>query len=113
MLDEATIQNLKAAHGEVHLLSAHIDEDGDGANVAQVDIVARRPTRAVFARMMGGANDKDTAKTFRALLRDVVVWPEQAEIDETLERWPGLLIPFANKVLALGAASAEVTQKKL
>jgi len=47
------------------------------------------------------------------LFFDCLVHPEAAEIQPLFERYPGVLMSFANRLLGMAKANLEVLEKKL
>jgi hypothetical protein len=103
VIDETKIEELRAQHGEVHILTA---DD-------QHTIVVRCPTAPEFERFEAHfADEKKAARALGQLVRDVVVWPSRDEYDEMLARRPGLRLAYAKDVLRIAGATVEVEAKK-
>lgn len=103
-LDQATIDALKAKHGEgLTLLEA-----GDITIV--VKPVGLGPYR-IFKKK--AADDATRATAGEGLLFDVLVYPERAQLMAQIEGQPFLLEHFAGEVVKTAGAMAEVRSKKL
>lgn len=100
------IEALKAQHGEIFELSVDLGDEG------VVTAVVRRPGRAQFARFSKDGLT-DPLRAMNNLFFDCLVDPAAAEMQRLFERYPGLLISFANRLLALAKANLEVLEKKL
>jgi hypothetical protein len=103
MIDEATVEKLKAEHGELHLLRA------SGA-----EVVVKPPSRAQWKRFRAYvADERRRPDAVESLLRDCVVYPDAAALDGILEKRPGLAETFGNQVVELAGASGEAEKKVL
>lgn len=100
------IETLKAQHGEIYELSADLGEEGT------VAVIVRKPGRTQFARFTKDGLT-DPLRATNNLFFDCLVRPSPAEMQRLFERYPGLLVSFANRLLALAKANLEVLEKKL
>jgi hypothetical protein len=98
MIDPTIAAELKGKHpGAVALTAA-------GETVAVV-----APTRPQWKRFRSTAVDeKRRPEALEQLLRDCLVYPDQAALTAILERKPGLAETFGAEVLELAGAGAEV-----
>jgi hypothetical protein len=103
-IDEQTIEDLKAKHGEVvHLVDPE----------TRTEVVARKPPRAAYKRFRSMAFDpKKQADAAESLMVDCVVYPSRDEWNAMLEQYPALAETFAPEVLKLAGASQSVDAKK-
>ncbi len=100
-MDDKTLGELKAQHGEVHVLG------GSGELV-----VVKPPTRAAWKRFKTWlSDDRRKADAFEALLVDCIVFPSRDEVDKMLDRKPALAEAFGNKLFEL-AGGGEVEARK-
>ena len=102
-LDTKMIEKLKAEHGEVYLLEA-----------AGASVVVRPPSRAAMKRFFNLSSREDRRyEALEALLQDSAVYPEPAELARLLEKTPGLVAPFGEKLVALAGATEEADFRPL
>jgi hypothetical protein len=102
-LDTKMIEKLKAEHGEVYLLEA-----------AGASVVVRPPSRAAMKRFFNLSSREDRRyEALEALLQDSAVYPEPAELARLLEKKPGLVAPFGEKLVALAGATEEAEFRPL
>jgi len=102
-LDTKTIERIKAEHGEVYVLEA-----------AGVSVVVRPPSRAAMKRFFNLSSREDRRyEALEALLQDSAVYPEPAELARLLEKKPGLVAPFGEKLVALAGATEEAEFRPL
>lgn len=102
-LDAKVIERLKAEHGEVYILEA-----------AGSSVVVKPPARAAMKRFFNlSAREDRRYEALEALLQDCVVYPEPAELARLLERKPGLVAPFGEKLVTLAGATEEADFRPL
>jgi hypothetical protein len=102
-LDAKTIERIKAEHGEVYVLEA-----------AGASVVVRPPSRAAMKRFFNLSSREDRRyEALEALLQDSAVYPEPAELARLLEKKPGLVAPFGEKLVALAGATEEADFRPL
>jgi len=102
-LDAKIIERIKAEHGEVYVLEA-----------AGVSVVVRPPSRAAMKRFFNLSSREDRRyEALEALLQDSAVYPEPAELARLLEKKPGLVAPFGEKLVALAGATEEADFRPL
>jgi hypothetical protein len=104
MIDPKVLEDLKAKHGEVVVLS---DEE------TGTEIVVRKPPRAAYKRFRSMAFDpKKQADAAESLMVDCVVHPSNDAWNALLDVYPALAETFAPEVLKLAGASQSVEAKK-
>lgn len=102
-LDAKIIEKLKAEHGEVYALEA-----------AGASVVVRPPTRAAMKRFFNLSSREDRRyEALEALLQDCVVHPAPADLAALLERKPGLVAPFGEKLVSIAGATEEADFRPL
>lgn len=102
-LDPKLIDKLRAEHGEVYLLQA-----------AGVEVAVKPPSRAAMKRFFNTASREDRRyEALEALLLDCVVHPSPTELAAILERKPGLVAPFGEKLVSLAGATEEAEFRSL
>jgi len=95
---------LKRKHGDdLHLLTA-----------SEEQVIARTPSQAEYQRYLDHVNEK-TKRTHahENLTRSCVVYPDHAELDALLERKPGLMTTFGDKLTELAGSVDACEAKKL
>lgn len=103
-MEQAKLDELKAEHGEVYVLTDDDDE---------IEIVVRMPTRAEFERF--GAMAEDAKKGVRAMAQfvtDCLVHPSRDELKALFDRLPGLPLSFGKELTRLAGAGRTVQAKK-
>lgn len=101
-IDEATLQELEAKHGEVlHL------------RIGKYEAVFRGPDRDTWRRYMTEIGDERTkAYAPDALVSACCVWPEKARFQQMLAAKPALAASFAGPLQEFaGLGRAEVVKK--
>lgn len=104
MLTPEIIQKLKTEHG-----SALYRKSAAGETV-----VIKPPNRGVYEQYK--ADVADTAKRAIAterLVRQAIVWPEPATVNDMFERKAGLIETFAGEALELIGFAVKVESEKL
>jgi len=102
-IDEATLQKLKAEHGDgLYLLEA-----GD------YSIVARAPGRQIWKKFRATLTTDRKAESLELLVRDCLVHPAGAEFEAMLEERPGLAETFGNELADIAGAGDEAERRKL
>jgi hypothetical protein len=102
-MNDELIQQLKAEHGEIYLLTA-----------AEQSVIVKKPSRAVVKRFLSTITKDDRRHdAFEALLKDCVVWPDRAELGKLLEHKPGIVLPFGQKLSELAGAVEEADFRPL
>lgn len=104
---DCDLDALKAQHGEIFELAVDLGEDG-----GLVTAIVRRPGRAQFARFTKDGVS-DPLRAMHHLFFDCLVHPAAAEMQRLFERYPGVLMSFANRLLGMAKANLEVLEKKL
>ncbi|MBP7127328.1 hypothetical protein KBD49_13275 [Myxococcota bacterium] len=104
---DCDLDALKAQHGEIYELAVDLGEDG-----GLVTAIVRRPGRAQFARFSKDGMS-DPMRAMHNLFFDCLVHPAASEMQRLFERYPGLLMAFANRLLGMAKANLEVLEKKL
>ena len=103
-MEENTIAELKAAHGDDLTLLAADD----------FEVVVKRPSRTQFARFRASILEPASrAQAGANLLRDVVVYPPWPEFMKIVERFPALEDEFMGQVVELTKTQERVSAKKL
>ena len=93
------LQQLKSAYGEIYEMSS-----------GGVTIYCKQVSRGAFKRAFALiSSEKTRFDGLEALLIDSVVWPEKAEMNEILEKRPGLIVPFGNKIAELAGLQEELS----
>ena len=101
--DAKTIEKLKSEHGEIYAVE-----------VGGATLIVRPPTRAAFRRFVDkSANETARYTAMENLLRDCVVWPSPTELNELLERKPGIVAPVAERLVQLAGAAQEAEFRAL
>jgi hypothetical protein len=103
MLDEKTIEDLKAKHGEIHLLE-----------LESAEVIVKVPDRDAWRRYRDMQRDeKRAAGAPERLLRDCCVFPDAAGLETLLAGRPGLVESFALKCQEIAGLSDKVASRKL
>jgi hypothetical protein len=98
------IASLKAAHGELTLLTS-----GQG-----VEVIARNVNELEWKRWRQQSADPATrVAAVEALFRSVVVHPPAVELEKLLKRYPALPEEFNNELGELAGLTGKATAKKL
>lgn len=105
-MDEQRIEALKAKHGDIYLLTADMEEEGT------LEVVVRKPGRPQFGRFAEEVA-RDTYRAMNNLFFECLVEPEADRMRGLFERYPGLLMSLANRLLSLAKANLQVLEKKL
>jgi len=103
-MDEATLDDLRAAHGEIYALEEH------------PDVIFRRPTAPQYKRFRASVVSNDPRRLANAapdLCKDVVVHPTGKAYDEYMDRYPGLPDEIALQAQELARGSLQARAKKL
>lgn len=103
-LDQATIEHLKAKHGDDLTL---IEAEGVSIVTKPVGIGPYR----IFRKK--AADDATRATAEEGLFFDVLVYPERQQLMAQIEGKPFLLVHFTSEVIKTAGAMAEVRSKKL
>ncbi len=106
MIDEKQVEELKAKHGELRLLSADLEEGG------YLDVIVRPPPRAQLGRFAEEVM-RDPYRAMNNLFFECLVEPDADQMRTLFGRYPGLLLAFANRLLAMAKANVQVLEKKL
>jgi hypothetical protein len=103
VVEEAKLEELKAEHGEVHVLTA-------GGNV----VVIKRPTKPMIERWQDACttDKKRGPKATATLVRECVVHPAPSVYDAMIEERPLLPMTFGEKVLEIAGAIQDCEAKK-
>lgn len=105
MIDDATIEDVKARHPGVEL---HLLTSGDAA------VIIRRPTRHDYARFRKHTADEHFRElALDSLVRSLVVHPDRAGFDAMLNDRPGLCEEFGAPVVELLGLTGKAEAKKL
>jgi hypothetical protein len=103
MIDEDTIRDLKAKHGELHMLTS-----GDAV------VIVRKPTRKEYERFRANSSDPNKRDiAVASLVTTVLVHPDRAAFDKMLDAAPGLCEEFAEPVLELVGLTGQAQSAKL
>ncbi len=104
-LDQATIDKLKAEHGD----------DARRIRVkGEVVCIMRTPSRAEWRRFSEQRQDeKRRLPAAEALVRHSVIWPVGPELEALFEKKPGLVDVLSVKAAELAGATEEATEEKL
>ena len=103
MLDQAKIDQLKAAHGDVYLLKA-----------AGEELVLRAPRRLEWQQFRDfGSDDRKRSRAAETLFRACCVYPDRAELDTVLERHPGIPETAMDKLSELAGVVVGAETSKL
>lgn len=106
-LDKATIDKLKAEHGDD--LRKITIKGG-----AEVVCVMRPPARAEWRRFSEQrADEKRRLPAAEALVKHSVVWPPPSELEAMFEARPGLLDVLSVKAVEFAGATEEAADEKL
>jgi hypothetical protein len=105
-MDAEHIEALKARHGDLYLLSADLDEEGT------LEVVVRKPARTMLGRFAEEVM-RDPMRAMNNLFFGCLIEPEAARMQALFEQYPGLLMSFGNRLLALAKANLQVLEKKL
>lgn len=104
-LSHEQIEQLKEQHGELHLIEAPKTEQY---------VVVKHPTRHHMERFQNAASSaKKLPVAQRDLVLGVAVYPENGQLEATLERFPGLVQTFAHNILEIAGVDEDATAKKL
>jgi hypothetical protein len=101
-IDEATIQALKAKHGEVHLVSAKSGEQ----------VVLRVPSDSEWGSFID-LREKTGARALKWLVISSAVHPDAVEVRKLLEARPGLQQIFGARAMEVAGMAEEAELKKL
>jgi hypothetical protein len=107
-LTDEQIQELKNKHGELTLLTH--PEFSDAA------MIVRRPTKADSDRFDSEIlSDRATvkAKAMSVFLKNCVVHPNRDATEKIIDRYPGIVSTYAEKLFDMIAADRRVETKKL
>lgn len=101
--DAKVIEELKAEHGEIYLLQT-----------AGVAVVVKPPSKPAMKRFTANAaKEEKRYEALESLLRDAVVWPDQRELSLLIDRKPGVVAPFGEKLAELAGAVEEADFRPL
>lgn len=104
-LDQATIDKLKADFGD-DLRKIRVK--------GELVCVMRTPARGEWRRFSEQrSDDKRRLPAAEALVRHAVVWPAAAELEQLLDKRPGLLDVLSVKAAELAGATEEAAEEKL
>lgn len=104
-MDASKLAELKAQHPEGKALSVEVRGHG-------IEVFIRPPARAEYRRFRTAAFDeRKRADSGETLVRSVIVYPDATALDAMLEKFPGLVETFLERVLELAGAGAKVEQE--
>lgn len=104
-VDEATLAELKAKHGELFQLRAALTGDV---------VVVRRPPEPLWRRFRTQMMDPGKkAYAPEQMLLDCIVHPERKTVQAMFTALPGLVETFAGELATLGGAGQDVQKKAL
>jgi hypothetical protein len=107
-LTETEITDLKTKHGEIYVLEHPVYTDAT--------VIGRRPTRLEYDRFITEAGDDRKNVKTKALenfVKRAIVHPERAKVEVLLDRYPGLVSGYGDKLLEIIAVDQRVEAKKL
>lgn len=107
-MDQATIDSLKTKYGDIWQLKASLD------NSDECVILVRKPSRAAYDQYRSNLFDEDRRRfAFQNLLLECVVYPDRGQMDEVLDKLPGLCETFGPECAKLAGNTRAVEVKKL
>ncbi len=102
-MDQATIDALKAKHGEIYELSA----------CGEI-VIIRKPSKAAYNKYRTYLFDDERRHTaMETLLTDCVVDPDKESFFAIIDRLPGLAETFGSECARLAGNTKQVEVKKL
>lgn len=102
-IEQKRIDELKAQHGEIHLLTFDA-----------VQVIVRPPGRAQWKRFRALTTDeKRRPDALETLFRDCLLFPAAADLEATLDRYPALGETFGAQLVELAGLSEKVEKKVL
>jgi hypothetical protein len=107
-LPQTQIEDLKLKHGEIHLLEHPV--------YADAVVIARRPSKMDYDRFVSEASDDRKnvkTKALETFVKRAIVHPERTQVDKLIERYPGLVAGYGDKLLEMVAVDQRVEAKKL
>lgn len=100
-IDEASIQALKAKHGEVYLLSAKTGEQ----------IAVRVPNDGEWAAFID-QREKTGARALKALVLMTALHPGDTDVRKMIDARPGLSQIFGARIMEIAGMAEEAELKK-
>jgi len=98
-MDTKKLQQLKEQYGEIFEMTS-----------GGITVYCKQVSRGAFKRAFTLiSSEKTRFDGLEALLRDSVVFPDAAKLDEILEKRPGLIVPFGNKIAELAGLQEELS----
>lgn len=104
-MDQARLEELKAEHGDIYVLT--IEEDDDDH-----ELVVRMPTRAEFDRFTA-SDEKKANRALVQLVKDCTLHPSKEELGKLFNSLPGLGLSFGKELARLAGAMRDVRTKKV
>lgn len=107
--NEATIDQLKMEHDEIYLIPIE-NEVFD----YKIHFIVQPPSSGAYRRFVSlSANEKKRLVALENLFNDCVLWPAGDELQQVLDKKPGVVATVAEQLAQLAGIVEDTTAKKL
>ena len=108
MIDQDTLEKLKAEHGPVYVIPFEDRYTGEKAAVA-----IRRPSKGEYKRFRAmGLDENQRQQATETLARAVIVFPDAADVQRLDDEYPAFLDKVGNEAYRIAGGGQQVEAKK-